>query len=159
MLLYATICDIIKLILGDTKIPFVVKKEVQVISNSLKGEIGMQYLTLQFRPLQSQVFDQVSLATMAEAQTKDAVLGLVIPYICKGKKLEGLVISKLRCKAVHKYLLQFHYLILKQGVLHQIYITNDVETHQLVLPEYITKLCFVCYTMTMVIRDSTRHWL
>ena len=29
------------------------------------------------------VFDQVSPATMAEAQTKDSVLGVVIPYICK----------------------------------------------------------------------------
>ena len=29
---------------------------------------------------------------------------------------------------------QFDQLMLKQGVLHQIYITNDVESHQLVLP-------------------------
>ena len=35
---------------------------------------------------------------------------------------------------MHKYLLQFDCLILKQVVLHQIYITNDVESHQLVLP-------------------------
>ena len=44
-----------------------------------------------------------------------------------------MVISKIRCKAVHEYLLQFDQLILKQGVLHQIYITNDVESHHLVL--------------------------
>ena len=31
-------------------------------------------------------------------------------------------------------MLQFNWLVLKQGVLHQIYITNDVESHQLVLP-------------------------
>ena len=31
------------------------------------------------------VFYQISLATMAEAQTKDFVLGLVIPYIQKGE--------------------------------------------------------------------------
>ena len=30
-------------------------------------------------------FNQVSLATMAKVQTKDSVLGLVIPYICKGE--------------------------------------------------------------------------
>ena len=37
MLSYATICDIIKPVLGDTKIPFAVKKEAHGISNSLGG--------------------------------------------------------------------------------------------------------------------------
>ena len=40
MLSYATICDIIKLVLGDTKIPFALKKEAQMISNTLEGEIS-----------------------------------------------------------------------------------------------------------------------
>ena len=71
---------------------------------------------------------------MAKAQTKDSMLGVVIPFVCKGVKPYGLVISKIRCKALHKYSLQFNWLLLKQGVLHQIYITNDVESHQLVLP-------------------------
>ena len=45
------------------------------------------------------VFDQVPPATMAEAQSKDSVLGLVIPFMHKGVKPKGLVISKIRCKA------------------------------------------------------------
>ena len=64
------------------------------------------------------VFDQVPLATMAKAQSKDSVLGLVIPFVHKGVKPKGLVISKIRCKAAQKYLLQFNHLVLKQGVLH-----------------------------------------
>ena len=88
------------------------------------------------------VFNQLSPATMAKAQHKDSVLGLVIPYIHKGVKPKGLVIAKIKCKAVQKYLLQFDRLVLKQGVLHCIYISNDVETHQLVLPWNITKLYF-----------------
>ena len=80
------------------------------------------------------VFNQVPLATMAEAQSKDSVLGLVIQFMHKGVKPKGLVIAKIRCKAACKYLLQFDHLVLKQGVLHQIYIINDVETHQSVLP-------------------------
>ena len=44
------------------------------------------------------VFDQVPLATMAEAQTKDSVLGLVIPFICKGVKPKVSVIAKLDVK-------------------------------------------------------------
>ena len=80
------------------------------------------------------VFDQVPSATMAEVQIKDSVLGLVIPFIHKGVKPKVSVIAKIRCKAAQKYLLQFDRLILKQGVLHCIYISNDVETHQLELP-------------------------
>ena len=80
------------------------------------------------------VFNQVPPATMAEAQLKDSVLGLVIPFIHKGVKPKVLAIAKIRCKAARKYLLQFDRLVLKKGVLHRIYISNDVETHQLVLP-------------------------
>ena len=141
VLSYATICDIIKPVLGDTKIPFAVKKGAQGISNSLEGEFGVNVtevhavtdLTVQTGAVS--VSNQVSLTTMAKVQTKDSVLGLVIPYINKGEKPKDLVISKNRCKAVHRCLLQFDHLLLKQGVLHQIYTTDDVESHQLVLPK------------------------
>ena len=80
------------------------------------------------------IFNQVPPATMVEAQSKDSVLGLVIPFVHTGLKPKGSVIAKIRCKAAQKYLLQFDHLVLKQGVLHQIYIINNVLTHQLVLP-------------------------
>ena len=81
---YATICDIIKLLLGDTKIPFVIKKEAQAISNVLEGEISVNVpelhkvpnLTVQTSAVS--VFGQVSLATMSKAQAKVSVLRLVI---------------------------------------------------------------------------------
>ena len=57
MLSYATICGFIKLVLGDTKIPFVWKKEVQEIGNALEGKISAtvcEYPPLLFRLVQSQ---------------------------------------------------------------------------------------------------------
>ena len=138
VLSYATICDIVKLVLGDTKIPFAIKKKAQAASNLLEGEKSMPEfhaipnLTAQTSIVS--VFNKVPSATMAKAQLKDSVLGLVIPYIHKGVKPKGFVIAKIRCKAARKYLLQFDRLVLKQGVLHHIYVSNDVETHQLVLP-------------------------
>ena len=89
MLSNATICDIIKLVLGDTKIPFVLKKEVQTISNALEGEISVNEpglhevpnLTVQTSALS--VFNQVSPATKAKAQAKDSVLELIIQYVHK----------------------------------------------------------------------------
>ena len=71
MLSYATICDIIKPVLGNTKIPFTIKKKAQAASNLLEGERSMLYaipdLTAQTSAVS--VFDQVPPATMAEAPT------------------------------------------------------------------------------------------
>ena len=102
VLSYATICDIIKPVLGDTKIPFNIKKKAQAPSNLLEGEKSMPKfhaipdLTAQTSAVS--VFDQVPLATMAKAKCKDSVLGLVIPYIHKGVKPKGSVIAKLDAK-------------------------------------------------------------
>ena len=63
------------------------------------------------------VFNQVPPATMAKAQFKDSVLGLVIPFVCKGVKPKVSAIAKIRCKAARKYMLQFDRLVLKKGVL------------------------------------------
>ena len=87
VLLYATICDIMKPVLGDTRIPFTIKKEAQAVSNSLEGESnGPKFhavpdLTVQTSAVS--VFDQVPSAIIAKAQAKDSVLGLVIPFIRK----------------------------------------------------------------------------
>ena len=122
VLSYATICDIIKLVLGDTKIPLTIKKKAQTAGNLLEGESNMPKchaipdLTAQTSAVS--VFDQVPPATMAKAQLKDSVLGLVIPFIHKGVKPKVSEIAKIKCKAARKYLLQFNRLILKQGVLH-----------------------------------------
>ena len=79
---------------------------MQAISNALEWEVSMNVpelpevpnLTVQTSAVS--VFNQVSLATMARAQTKDSVLGLVIQYVQKGDKPNGSAISKSRCKTV-----------------------------------------------------------
>ena len=45
-----------------------------------------------------------------------------------------MAISKIKSKAASKYLLQFDRLTFKQGVLHRLYINNNVEYHQMILP-------------------------
>ena len=49
----------------------------------------MPYLNLTAQTSAVSVFDQVPLATMAEAQLKDSVLGLVIQFMHKGVKPKG----------------------------------------------------------------------
>ena len=106
---------------------------------------SMPYPTLQLRPVQSQFSIRCHQPLWLKPNLKILCWDLVIPYIHKGVKPKGSVIAKIRCKAAWKYLLQFDRLVLKQGVLHCIYISNDVETHQLVLPlEYHkTVLCML----------------
>ena len=102
MLSYATICKIIEPVLGDIKIPFKIKKEAQAACNLLEGKkIVPEFCTLPDLTVQTSavsVFNQVPPATMAKAQSKDSVVGLVIPFVHKGVKPKGLVISKIRCK-------------------------------------------------------------
>ena len=104
MLSYATICDIVKTVLGDTKITFAVKKEARGISNTLEGEIAMNVPKFHAVPNNTvqtsavSVFNQVSPATMAKPQTIDSVLGLVIPCIHKGGKQRAWSFQKLDAK-------------------------------------------------------------
>ena len=69
-----------------------------------------------------------------EEQKKDSILSMVCQYVTAREKLKTLAISKIKSKAVKKYLMQFDRLTFKQGVLHRTYINSDVEYHQMILP-------------------------
>ena len=79
-------------------------------------------------------FEHVTPNQMSEEQHKDPTLELVYQLVTAGEKPKTLAIAKIKSKAVRKYPLQFDRLTLKKGVLHQLYIHNDVEFHQIVLP-------------------------
>ena len=89
---------------------------------------------------------------MKQEQQKDPILELVYKQVTAGKKPKTSAITKVKSKAVRKYLLQFDWLTLKKGVLHHLYINNDVEYHQLILSSTKHK-CLACYMMAKVIRD------
>ena len=65
---------------------------------------------------------------------KRSVIGLVWQFVTTWSKQKLLVIANSWSKDVYKYLLQFERLTFKQGVLHQLFISNDPEHHKLVLP-------------------------
>ena len=71
---------------------------------------------------------------MAEEQQKDPTLKLVYLLVTACEQPKTLAIAKIKSKAVRKYLLQFGRLMMKKGVLHQLFIKIDVEFHQMVLP-------------------------
>ena len=81
------------------------------------------------------VFHQVPSTTMAEHQAKDNQLTPVLEWVREGKSPTKAAIYQVRSKNTRQLMYQFHRLILKDGVLHHLYIHNDVEYHQLVLPQ------------------------
>ena len=81
------------------------------------------------------VFNQISPEIMAQHQCNDNQLSLAYQHVEDGKKPTNRLIYKVRSKSSRKLLLGFGRLTLKQGVLHWLYINNDEEYHQLVLPE------------------------
>ena len=69
--------------------------------------------------------------------TKQRTINLapVLEWVREGKAPTKATIYQVRSKNTRQLMYQFHRLILKDGVLHRLYIHNDVEYHQLVLPQ------------------------
>ena len=138
---YSLVCEALDQCLNGSKIPEVLKQEAQDIScavQSIVEEEDIQYEE-ELKEIVSEVnavsvFGKVSPDEMKEEQQKDLILRLVYKYVTAGEKPKTLAIAKIKLKAVRKYLLQFKRLTLKKGVLHHLYINNDVEYHQMILP-------------------------
>ena len=91
------------------------------------------------------IFGKVTPEEMKEEQQKDPILKLVYKQVTASKKLKTSAIIKVKSKAVRKYLIQFNWLTLKKCVLYCLYINNDVEYHQMIIPiKYQTQvLCLL----------------
>ena len=135
---YLLVCEALDQCLNGSKIPEVLKQEAQDISCAVQSIVEEKYEQYEEEIVSKvnavSVFGKVSLEEMKEEQQKDPILRLVYKQITAGKKPKTSAIAKIKSKAVRKYLLQFKRLTLKKGVLHHLYINNDVEYHQLILP-------------------------
>ena len=119
VILYSLVCEVVDEILSITKVPNGLKAEAQAIrcviepimeeedADELKGILNSV-----------SVLNQVTPEDMAEEQKKDPILSIVCQYVTAREKLKTSAISKIRSKAVRKYLLQFDRLTFKQGFLH-----------------------------------------
>ena len=130
---YGTVCTLLNQQLKSSKIPHDVKCNVQEIGEQL--ETLNEIPSIQASVNSVAVFNQISPEIMAQHQHSDNQLSLAYQYVEDGKKPTNKSIYKVRSKSSHKLLLGFSRLTLKQGVLHRLYINNDEEYHQLVLPE------------------------
>ena len=131
---YSLVCETVDLCLNSTKIPKDLKQGVQDISCAIMEEEDMNEDEIVSSLNAVSTFKHVTPKQMAEEQQKDPTLQLVYQLVTAGEKPKTSAIAKIKSKAVRKYLLQFDRLTLKKGVLHWLYIHNDIEFHQMVLP-------------------------
>ena len=131
---YSLVCEAVDLCLNSTKIPKDLKQGVQDVSCAIMEEEDMNEDKIICSLNAVSTFEHITPKQMAEEQQKDPTLKLVYQLVTAGEKPKTLAIAKIKSKAVRKYLLQFNRLTLKKGVLHRLYIHNDVEFHQMVLP-------------------------
>ena len=131
---YSSVCEAVDLCLNSTKIPKDLKQGVQDISCAIKEEEDMNEDKIVSSLNAASTFEHVTPKQMSEEQQKDPTLELVYQLLTAGEKPKTSAIAKIKSKAVRKYLLHFDRLTLKKGVVHRIYIHNNVEFHQMVLP-------------------------
>ena len=119
VILYSSVCKVVDKILNTTKVPDDLKAEAQSISCAIQPIMEDEDAEeIQGMLNSMSVLNQVTPEDMTEEQKKDPVLSLVCQYVIAREKLKTLAISKIKSKAVQKYLLQFDRLTFKQGVLH-----------------------------------------
>ena len=128
------VCEAVDLCLNSTKIPKDLKQGVQDVSCAIMEEEDMNEDKIICSLNAVSTFEHVTPKQMSEEQQKDPTLELVYQLVTAGEKPKTSAIAKIKSKAVQKYLLQFDRLTLKKGVLHRLYIHNDVEFHEMVLP-------------------------
>ena len=83
------------------------------------------------------LFDSITPKEMVEFQRQDNQIAPILTYVEQDQKQSKKVTYQIRSKSARKLALQWDRLILKQGVLHRLYIFNEMEYHQLVLPSGI----------------------
>ena len=72
---------------------------------------------------------------MTEFQRQDNQIVPIFTYVEQDQKPSKKVTYQIKSKLARKLALQWDRLILKQGILHRLYIFNEMEYHQLVLPQ------------------------
>ena len=65
----------------------------------------------------------------------DNQIGPILPWVQEGKFPPKSILYKVKSKTCRKLFFQIDRLVLKQGVLHRLHIHEDMEYHQLVLPQ------------------------
>ena len=132
---YSSVCEAIDQCLNSSKIPKDLKQEGKDISCVVQSIVeGKDKDKIVSTLIAVSLFEKVTPKKLWRNIRNTQYSKLVYQHITAGEKPKPSAIAKMKSKAVRKYLLQFDRLIIKSGVLYCLYINNDVEYHQVVLP-------------------------
>ena len=123
-------------LVGGTKIDKKLKDRINAVDLAKEK---MEGNTIEITTGMVGLFDSVTPKEMAEYQHQDNQISPIIGYVKKDQKPPNKFIYQIKSKLSLKLALQQDRLILKQGVLHQLYIFNEIKYHQFILPQ-----CFHC---------------
>ena len=124
--------QVISELVGGTKIDKKLKDRIQVTDVAKEKLNGN---TIEVATGMVSLFDSITPKEMAEFQRQDNQIAPIFTYVKQDQKPSKKVTYQIRSKLARKLALQWDRLILKQGVLHRLYIFNEIEYHQLVLPQ------------------------
>ena len=120
-------------IIGGVKIQNNLRERIEMVGATYEGMGEIDPINIQSHI--TEVFSQITPEQMAEYQRVDNQIGPIIPWVQEGKVPPKSVLYKVKSKTCQKLYFQLDRLVLKQGVLHWLYIQEDMEYHQLVLPQ------------------------
>ena len=130
---YSTIYEELGGILGGTKVEQCLWECIQIVNSAEESLYGSQKIEVVTGMVD--VFHQIPTSVMAEHQEKDNQISPILEWVKENKPPSNAATYKVRSKNTRQLMYQFSWLILKDRVLHQLYIHNDMEYHQLVLPQ------------------------
>ena len=124
--------QVISELVGGTKIDKKLKDHIQV-TDVAKEQLNGK--TIEVATGMVSLFGSVTPKEMAEFQRRDNQIAPIFIHVEQDQKPSKKATYQIRSKLARKLALQWDRLILKQGVLHRLYIFNEMEYHQLVLPQ------------------------
>ena len=119
-------------LVGGTKIYKKLKERIHAVDLA-KEKLDVS--TIKITTGMVSLFNSIKQKEMVEHQRQDNQISPVIEYVEKDQKPSKKFTYQIRSKLSCKLALQWDRFILKQGVLHRLYIFNNIEYHQLVSPQ------------------------
>ena len=120
-------------VVGGVKIEADLRECIEMVGTAYEGIGEVEPVEVHLNLVD--LFSQITSEQMAEYQQNDNQLGPVYQWVKDDKIPPKSFLYKVRSKTTRKLFYQFDRLILKKGVLHRLYIHEDMEYHQLLLPQ------------------------
>ena len=120
-------------VIGGVKISHDLRERIEMVGTAYEDMGEGESLSIQSNVVE--LFSHITPEQMAEFQGLDNQIGPISQWVKDGKSPSKSILYRIKSKVTRKLFYQLDRLVLKQGVLHHLYINEDMEYHQLVLPQ------------------------